>query len=98
MTRFFLLLFLVVGNILPTPGMAQIADDFTRLKLKGFPGCVLKVLYKYPGTIISVEGERTRKPGPKPELFYEFDIKLKENNKLNINISFFMLPPLFLLN
>tara|TARA_E500000178_G_scaffold356496_1_gene434837 strand:- start:3868 stop:4407 length:540 start_codon:yes stop_codon:yes gene_type:complete len=61
---------------------AQIADNFTRLKLKGFPGCALKVLNKYPGRILTVEAERTKRPGPKLELFYEFDIKLKEDGRV----------------
>ena len=56
-------------------------ENFTRLKLKGFPGCALKILNKYPGSIISVEAERTKKSGPKPELFYEFDILSSSNNK-----------------
>ena len=72
----------IFGYLLPTYCHAQIADTFTRLKLKGFPGCVLKVLNKYPGAILSVEAERTKKLGPKPELFYEFDVELKRSNEI----------------
>ena len=77
----FILLLIILGYLLPTCSNAQVADTFTRLKLKGFPGCVLKVLNKYPGAILSVEAERTKKLGPKPELFYEFDVELGLDGK-----------------
>ena len=81
MAKIILSLF-IFGYLLPTHCHAQVADTFTRLKLKGFPGCVLKVLNKYPGVILSVEAERTKKPGPKPELFYEFDVELNRSKKI----------------
>ena len=81
MARFFLII-LVMGYILPQYARGQIADEFTRLKLKGFPGCALKVLNKYPGIIVSVEAERTKRPGPKPELFYEFDVELTKDKRV----------------
>ena len=81
MAKFFLSL-TILGYLLPTCCHAQVADTFTRLKLKGFPGCVLKVLNKYPGAILSVEAERTKKLGPKPELFYEFDVELGLDGKI----------------
>ena len=78
----FILLLTIFGYLLPTCSQAQVAATFTRLKLKGFPGCVLKVLNKYPGAILSVEAERTKKLGPKPELFYEFDVELGLDGKI----------------
>ena len=42
----------------------------------------MKVLNKYPGVILSVEAERTKKPGPKPELFYEFDVELDRSKRI----------------
>ena len=78
----FILSLTIFGYLLPTYCHAQVADTFTRLKLKGFPGCVLKVLNKYPGAILSVEAERTKKLGPKPELFYEFDVELGLDGKI----------------
>ena len=78
----FILLLTIFGYLLPTCSQAQVADTFTRLKLKGFPGCVLKVLNKYPGAILSVEAERTKKLGPKLELFYEFDVELNRSKKI----------------
>ena len=82
MVKLFIVTIFLFNCLLPSSGYTQVADAFTRLKLKGFPGCVLKVLNKYPGVIISVEAERTKKLGPKPDLFYEFDIKLKKNNQV----------------
>ena len=81
MTRLLLTIIFLAINLTSSLTFAQVADSFTRLKLKGFPGCVLKVLHKYPGVITYVEAERTKRIGPKPDLFYEFKIKLKHNNK-----------------
>ena len=81
MFKIFFIFIFFLSNLFSTISQAQVVDNFSRLKLKGFPGCVLKVLNKYPGIIVAVEAERTKKPGPKPELFYEFDIKLKKENK-----------------
>ncbi len=82
MIRILLITVFLFGNFFPSVANSQVADNYTRLKLKGFPGCVLKVLHKYPGIITYVEAERTKKPGPKPDLFYEFEIRLNENNKV----------------
>ena len=42
----------------------------------------MKDLNRYPGAILSVEAERTKKLGPKPELFYEFDVELDPSKKI----------------
>ena len=82
MLKIFIYLIFFISNLVSFPGFTQGAENFTQLKLKGFPGCVLKVLNQYPGVITYVEAERTKKSGPTLELFYEFEVKLKENDKL----------------
>lgn len=76
-----LVVIFLIANLLSSTGFTQVPDNFTRLKLNGFPGCVLKVLSIYPGVIAYVEAERAKKKGSKSELFYEFEVKLKENDK-----------------